>query len=125
MKNLLALAAISEAIAGLLVLVYPPLVVKLLLGAEISGAGVVMSRIARGFACWPGDTATQALCGMLIYSALTTVYLISRPGRRVVWKTVVASRCYSHGSNNSSCSGVAQETKEPEGKHVDQEGEVV
>jgi hypothetical protein len=43
----------------------------------------------------------------------------------VVWKAVVASRCYSHGSNNSSCSGVVQETKEPEGKHVDQEGEVV
>jgi hypothetical protein len=28
------------------VLVYPPIVVKLLLGAEISGVGVVMSRIA-------------------------------------------------------------------------------
>jgi len=48
MKTLLALAAIGEAIAGLLVLVYPPLVVKLLLGAEISGAGVVMSLIALG-----------------------------------------------------------------------------
>jgi len=81
MKNLLALAAIGEVIAGLLVLVYPPIVVKLLFGAEISGVGVVMSRIAGmslialGFACWPGDTATRALCGMLIYSALAAVYL--------------------------------------------------
>jgi len=82
MKNLLALAAIGEVIAGLLVLVYPPIVVKLLFGAEISGVGIVVSRIAGislialGFACWPGDIATRALCGMLTYSALAAVYLI-------------------------------------------------
>jgi hypothetical protein len=79
MKNLLALAAVGEAIAGLVLLVYPSILVELLFGAEIAGAGVVMSRIAGislialGFACWPGD---MALCGMLTYSTLATVYLI-------------------------------------------------
>ena len=45
MKNLLAVAAVGEAITGLVLLVYPPIVVRLLFGAEIAGAGVVMSRI--------------------------------------------------------------------------------
>jgi hypothetical protein len=82
MKNLLALSAAGEATAGLVLLVYPPILVKLLFGAEISGAGVVMSRIAGmslialGFACWPGDLAARALRGMLTYSTLATVYLI-------------------------------------------------
>jgi hypothetical protein len=78
MKNLLALAAVGEATAGLVLLVYPPILVKLLFGAEISGAGIVMSRIAGmslialGLACWPGrETGRRAgwpLCGMLTYS---------------------------------------------------------
>jgi hypothetical protein len=82
MKKLLAFAAVGEATTGLILLVYPPILVKLLFGAEISGAGVVMSRIAGmslialGFACWPGDMAARALCGMLTYSTLATVYLI-------------------------------------------------
>jgi hypothetical protein len=46
MKTLLALAAVGEAAAGLVLLVYPPIVVRLLFAAEIAGAGVVMSRIA-------------------------------------------------------------------------------
>jgi Na+-driven multidrug efflux pump len=82
MKNLLALAAAGEAATGLVLLVYPPIVVKLLFGAEIAGAGVVLSRIAGislialGLACWPGRVAARApLCGMLTYSSLATLYL--------------------------------------------------
>jgi hypothetical protein len=29
-----------------------------------------------GVACWPSDTTTQALCGMLAYSALAALYLV-------------------------------------------------
>jgi hypothetical protein len=77
MKKALALAAVAEAGLGLVLLVYPPIVVRLLLGADIAGAGIVVSRvagialIALGFACWPGPP----LIGMVTYSAAITLYL--------------------------------------------------
>lgn len=84
-NKLLALAAASEAATGVVLLVYPPIVGRLLFGAEIAGAGVVMSRIggmsliALGLACWPGceagSGATNALRAMLSYSLLVTLYL--------------------------------------------------
>jgi len=87
MNKLLALAAAGEAATGLVVLAYPPIVVRLLFGAEIAGAGVVISRlagiclIALGLACWPGSDAgsslTRALRAMLCYSLLATLYLAS------------------------------------------------
>jgi hypothetical protein len=82
MKKLLIFTAISEALAGLVVLVYPPIVVSLLFGGEITGAGIVISRImgicliALGTACWPDDRAHRALYGMLTYSTLVMLYLI-------------------------------------------------
>ena len=82
MKKLLAVAALAEAATGIVLLVYPPIVVQLLFGAEILGVGVVMSRItgisliALGLACWPGTPASRALCGMMTYSALAALYLV-------------------------------------------------
>jgi len=78
---LLALAAVSEATAGLVLLVYPPIVVRVLFGAEITGAGIFLSRIAGislialGIACWPGDKPQRALYGMLTYNTLAMLYL--------------------------------------------------
>jgi hypothetical protein len=87
MKKVLPFAAVAEAATGLALLVSPVIVVRLLLGADLAGllgrddlaaAGIIIARvagvalIALGVACWPGATA---LCGMLTYSALTTVYL--------------------------------------------------
>lgn len=78
MKNLLTLAAAAETATGLALLVVPSVVARLLLGAELSGVAVVVARvagialIALGVACWPGRTA---LCGMLTYNALATLYL--------------------------------------------------
>jgi len=58
MKNkVLALSAAAEAGTGLLLLAWPSLVVRLLFGADISGIGVVMSRIA--------GIALIGLCGLL------------------------------------------------------------
>ena len=77
MKKLLALAATGEAALGLVLLLYPPIVVRLLFNAQIAGAGMVMSRvtgitlISLGVACWPGPP----LVGMLTYSAVVTLYL--------------------------------------------------
>jgi hypothetical protein len=102
MKNkVLALAALAEAGTGLLLLAWPQVVVRLLFAAEISGAGVIMSRIAGvaliglGVACWPGNPAFQPLYGMLTYSTLAMLYLI-RIGVRgeavglLLWPAVVA-----------------------------------
>jgi hypothetical protein len=77
MKKVLALAAAAEAGLGLVLLVYPPIVVRLLLDADIAGAGILVSRvagialIALGVACLPG----AQLIGMLTYSAAVTLYL--------------------------------------------------
>ena len=83
MKNkVLALSAAAEAGTGLLLLAWPSIVVRLLFGAELSGAGSIMSRIAGialiglGVSCWPGSAVFQPLNGMLTYSTLAMVYLI-------------------------------------------------
>jgi hypothetical protein len=77
MKRLLALAAVSEAATGLALVIAPSLVVRVLLGEELSGIAIPVARvagialIALGVACWPGT----ALAGMLTYSVAITVYL--------------------------------------------------
>ena len=83
MKNkILALASIVEAGTGLFLLVYPPIVVHVLFGAEISGISVVLSRfggiclLCLGVACWPRNVAVQQLYGMLTYNTIAMLYLI-------------------------------------------------
>ena len=80
MKHLHQIAALIEVPTGLALLIVPDVVVKLLLGAEISGAGIPLGRItgvallALGIACWlaRGDTKSRAARGlsvaMLIYN---------------------------------------------------------
>ena len=80
-KIALAVAATSEAALGLALLVYPPIVIRLLLGAEIIGVGDVVSRFAGialiglGVACWPNGSARRPFYGMLTYSTLATLFL--------------------------------------------------
>jgi hypothetical protein len=82
MKNVLAFAAVAEATTGLLLLLSPSMVVRLLFGAEINGAAIAVSRIAGvslialGLACWPGRVRSGGLFGMLIYSSLVGLYFI-------------------------------------------------
>jgi hypothetical protein len=77
MKNVLVLAAVSEAATGLTLLIVPSLVGRLLLGEELTGIAISVARvlgialIALGGACWPGTP----LVGMLTYSAAVTLYL--------------------------------------------------
>jgi len=81
MRKLLAIAAAGEAATGLLLLIYPPIIVRLLFGTELFVSGTVMSRIAGislialGVACWPSTVSLQALSGMLTYSVLAALYL--------------------------------------------------
>jgi hypothetical protein len=82
MKKLLILASVCEALTGLVLLVYPPIVIRLLFGSEIVGAAVLVSRfagislIALSVACWPDSNMRQAFFGMLSYGVLATLYLV-------------------------------------------------
>jgi hypothetical protein len=81
----LALAAVVEASTGVVLIISPSLFIWLLLGADLSGAGRALGRLAGfallalGLACWPGvrgEDPTAALHAMLMYSLLTTIYLL-------------------------------------------------
>jgi xanthine/uracil permease len=82
----LAVAAAVEAGTGLFMMVSPVVFVGLLLGAELSEPGQALGRLAGfallalGLACWPAAQAQSrtgaALRAMLIYSLLTTAYLL-------------------------------------------------
>jgi len=77
MKTTLTLAAIGEIATGLALLIAPALVVRLLLGEDLSASAEPLARvlgialIALGLACWPGP----ARLGMLIYGAAVALYL--------------------------------------------------
>ncbi len=101
MKTVLTLAAAAEAATGIVLVVYPPIVVQLLLGADIAGVGEVISRFAGialiglGVACWPNVSARPSLDGMLTYGLLATLYLIYVGVRGaavgvLLWPAVVA-----------------------------------
>jgi hypothetical protein len=98
--KILPVAAASEAALGLALLVYPPVVIRLLLGAEIVGVADVISRfagialISLGVACWPNGSARQALHGMLTYGTLAALYLAyigvsGQGGGVLLWPAVV------------------------------------
>jgi hypothetical protein len=78
MKKVPTVAAVVEVATGMALLTVPSLVGRLLFGAELTGVSIPIARVtgiallALGVCCWPGSTA---LCGMLTYGALVTVYL--------------------------------------------------
>jgi hypothetical protein len=75
--RILAVAAVGEIATGIALLIAPPLVGQLLLGAELGGVAATVARVAGialvalGVACWPGTP----LVGMLTYGAAVTLYL--------------------------------------------------
>ena len=87
MKRFLILTAVIEAATGLALLAVPAIVVRLLLGSEISGASIPLGRVAGaallalGVACWlaRGDTQSRATRGlvvaMLMYNLVATAVL--------------------------------------------------
>jgi hypothetical protein len=86
MKRLLTLTAVLESATGLALIAVPSVVVRLLLGGELSGAGIPLGRVAGlgllslGVACWPRREATGStvapLRAMLTYNSLATLYLL-------------------------------------------------
>jgi hypothetical protein len=84
-QRIIAAASVAEAATGLGLVAVPYVVVGLLLGAELEGVAIVLSRVAGialislAIACWPdGDTerAGRSYFGMLLYNALVAVLLL-------------------------------------------------
>jgi len=87
MKRFLTLTAIIETATGLALIALPAIVVRLLLGAEISGASIPLGRVAGaallalGVACWlarddrQSRTARGLVVAMLIYNIVVTAVL--------------------------------------------------
>jgi hypothetical protein len=98
--TLLRLASAVEALTGAALILRPALVVRLLLGGEISGVGFPLARIAGvgllslGLACWPRTLAARpALEAMCLYNTLTAAYLAylplrGVPGGALLWPAV-------------------------------------
>ncbi len=75
--RILVAAAIAEGVTGLALVLAPGLVVRLLLGTDLSPAAVPAARVAGiaiaalALACWPGPPRA----GMLAYGAAVALYL--------------------------------------------------
>lgn len=85
-RKVLAFSSIAEAGTALALMFDPALVVRLLVGAEISGIAVVLGRcfgialLALGLACWPGreraESNAAAWRAMLLYNAGIALFLV-------------------------------------------------
>jgi hypothetical protein len=81
MNRLLSLTAIIEAGAGLGLLAVPSIVVRLLLGGEISGAGIPLGRVAGAalfalsVACWLAHYDSQSCAARGLVSAMVVYNL--------------------------------------------------
>ena len=83
--KVLAFTALVEAATGLALMIDPGIVVKLLVGAEVSGSGTLLGRcfgmtlFALGLACWPrcrsSADGSPALRAMFFYNAAIALYL--------------------------------------------------
>jgi hypothetical protein len=106
MSRLLKLTALIEAVTGLGLLAVPAIVVRLLLGAEISGASIPLGRVAGvallalGVACWLAhydaqSCAARGLVSAMVLYNLGAVVILGTAGIRLqpvgiaLWPTVV------------------------------------
>ena len=84
-RKILAFSSVAEIGTGIVLVFDPALVVRLLLGADISGIAIVVGRcfgialLALGLACWPSRESAPgnaAACrGMLVYNAAIALFL--------------------------------------------------
>lgn len=103
MRSLMKWDAAGEVATGIVALAAPEALCRLLLGVELSAAGIVALRcfglaiVGLGVACWPdrlpSDTSRSAWRGLLLYNALIAVYLaivgMSGVAGVLLWPVVV------------------------------------
>ena len=85
LRKILAFSSLAEGGTALLLMFDPALVVKLLVGADVTAIAVVVGRcfgitlLALSVACWPGRGQaggdSPAARGMLLYNALIALFL--------------------------------------------------
>jgi hypothetical protein len=85
LRKVLVFAAVVEIGTGVAFMADPAIVVTLLLGADVAGAGILVGRcfgialLALGIACWPrrnsAESSQPAVRAMLIYNVLIAAYL--------------------------------------------------
>jgi hypothetical protein len=77
------ISAAIEAATGVALLAVPDFVARLLLGAELSGTGIAVARVA-GFGllslaigCWPSgnEASAQSVRALFVYNLLAGLYL--------------------------------------------------
>lgn len=110
MSTLLAVGAVGEAATGLVLLASPAAFIRLLMGTELSGAGLALGRLtglallALGVACWPPGHAAgdrgPAVRALLTYSLLATVHLLALGlggvlVGRLLWPAVAAHAIFA------------------------------
>jgi len=100
LRKILAFAAAVEVGTGLALMVNPAIVVRLLLGTEVSEVGTILGRcfgialLGLGVACWPSrESGSAAFRSMLIYNVLIALYLaclgtIGHVGGWLLWPGV-------------------------------------
>jgi hypothetical protein len=86
LRKILVFTTVVELGTGLALLAVPAIVVRLLLGAELPGVGIVAARcfgialLALALACWPNRRMAEndraGFRGMLVYNALIALYLV-------------------------------------------------
>jgi len=109
-RRLLMVGAAGEAATGLVVMVAPAVFVRWLLGADLSGVGVVVGRLsgiallALGMACWPDPRSSSgdgtAIRALFTYGLLATLYLLATGLRgefvgRLLWPAVIVHVVYT------------------------------
>lgn len=102
-RRFLAFAAVAEVGIGLAMMIDPAIVVRLLLGVEVSASGTLLGRffgialLALELACWPNpqraESGSSAFRAMLIYNALFALYLaylgkVGNLGGLLLWLAV-------------------------------------
>ena len=85
MRKVLVFSSVAEILTGLALIADPRLVVRLLVGGEAAGGGLVAARafgvalLALSIACWPvpppAPIGRPPFRGMLVYNALIALYL--------------------------------------------------
>jgi hypothetical protein len=82
-RTVVVVSAAIEAATGVALIANPDLVVNVLLGAGLSGAGVAVGRLggfgllSLGLACWPNreGASARATSALFTYNLLATLYL--------------------------------------------------
>jgi Ca2+/Na+ antiporter len=103
LRKILVFATVMEVGTGLVLMIDPAIVIRLLLGAEVSGAATLLGRcfgvalLALGLACWPSrqraESGSPAFRAMLIYNVLIALYLaylgtVGHLGGLLLWPVV-------------------------------------